>query len=200
MAFHLTFFNLNIKNIFYKIYARFNQGVCMLRFLSYFITIFVLFIGSAYAFNMPIAGIKIKPVESAAKYSELRCSDDDKAKIREIVETLSKHSYWDLYNNHRSRLEKIGEDVRPVHPLRFLGHIFSYPDLKSCMRAIFNDPIIKYNFMSNFAPRMDVETQKGTLIKYYEDFAKSLNLAPNTVKSYLDNKNWEGLVIFLMNS
>jgi hypothetical protein len=47
---------------------------------------------------------------------------------------------------------------------------------------------------------MDVELQKGSLIKMYEDFAKSINASPATLKSYIDNKNWDGFVRYLMNN
>lgn len=154
---------------------------------------------SSIVYNIVIGDvIHVTPPNTADSYNKLRFTDDDRTKTREIIETLAKYGYYDLLVHYRNRLEKIGEEVRPVHPLKFLGYVFSDPTLKKCMCDIFSDFMKRYNFMGGLSPRFEVENSKGTLKKFYVDFAKEVKVNPDAIKPYLDKKEWTGFMYYLI--
>ena len=63
---------------------------------------------------------------------------------------MGSNGYYSLLKNHKKRLNKIGDELRYLHPFKFLGYIFSNPDLKNHMATIFNDWLLKPNFLGDF--------------------------------------------------
>lgn len=153
-----------------------------------------------------LAGIiKIPPKEErTVSYIELPRTQEDEKKIEDLISTMGIHGKIDLLLNHEKRLRKIGEDLRYLHPLKFIGFIFSHKnskgelDLKKYMGAVFDDYFKRTNFVNDFAQTMDIYDLKNKLKIYINDFAKEINVPSDKISPFINEKDWEGLIKFLI--
>jgi hypothetical protein len=139
----------------------------------------------------------VKPPEFT--YAELPCSDEQKACIYEIISTMAEKSKLSLFIN-QSHLKGLGDQISDVHPLKFLSVIFSDPYLKSCMVVIWPDYFKRSEFLEGLGSSFDRETEKGKLYLHKVDFAKDLGVNPDRIQSYFDARDWENLVLYLIQS
>lgn len=154
-----------------------------------------------------VAGIiKIPPKEERTlSYNELPRTNEDEKKIEDLITTLGLHGKLDLLLNHEKRLRKIGDDLRYLHPLKFIGYIFSHKnangerDLKAYMKEVFDDYFKKTNFLKDFSQTMDIYDLKNKLTVYVNDFAKEVNVPADKIMPWINQKDWEGLLKFLTN-
>jgi len=148
-----------------------------------------------------LAGIiKIPPKEERTlSYTELPRTEEDEKKIIDLISTLGMHNKFILLLNHEKRLRKIGTEIRYLHPLKFLGFIFSNKTLKNHMAVIFDDYFKRTNFVKDFAQTMDIYDLKNKLTIYIEDFANEVNISADKIYPFINNKEWESLVKFLIN-
>lgn len=149
--------------------------------------------------------IKIPPIKVYKNYTDFTRTKEDEEKIAEIVTALGTRSYNDLMfgKDEKGRkikpyIEKIGEEVRPVNPMRFLGYIFSNSQTKECMKKLFNDFFIRWQFMEGLSPRLDLEVQKGTFQKFYRDFASEAHVSAEGIKPFIDKKDWKGMISYML--
>lgn len=153
-----------------------------------------------------LAGIiKIPPKdEKTYTYSELPRTLEDEKKIEDLISTLGTHGKIDLLLNHEKRLRKIGDELRYLHPLKFIGYIFSHKnsngelDLKKNMDSIFDDYFKRTNFVEGYSQNMDLYDLKNKLYVYLDDFAKEVNIPSTKLAPFLKEKDWEGLLKFLI--
>lgn len=138
-----------------------------------------------------------KPVE--AGYYDLICTDEDRANIHEIVSTVAEKSKVSLLFNQTYLREK-GAAVTHVHPLRFMGVIFSDPYLKTCMFYICNDYWKRSSFVGDLSSALSREADKNNLHIYLNDFAKEVGVPYESLKGFIDNRDWDNLVLFLIQS
>lgn len=138
-----------------------------------------------------------KPMETT--WAELICTEQDRANIHEIISTVAEKNKLSLLFQQNYLREK-GAQINHVHPLRFLGVIFSDPHLKTCMFYIWDDYFKRNSFMADLAAALTREADKGKLHPYLSDFAKEIRLPPEALKSYFDSREWENFVLFLIQS
>ena len=158
---------------------------------------------SLYFFNTKkLAGIiKIPPKQQNKSYADLPGSDPkDREKIIEIFKTMGSHGKVDLLLHYKSHLEKLGKEIEHVHPLKFLGTIFSNtnPDMRPYMDNIYNDYFKWKNFMDGFEPHMEHEYIKKNLYQHLDAFAKEINIPVEYIKPYIDKRDWKGFIKFLI--
>ncbi len=132
-------------------------------------------------------------------YQELPRTFEDEQKIDDLISTLGIHGKITLLLHHEKRLRKMGDELRYMHPFKFIGYIFSKPDLKEHMRAIFDDYFKRTNFVKDFAQTMDIYDLRNKLMPYLDDFANEVKIAVDKIKPFIDKKDWEGLLRFLIN-
>lgn len=144
--------------------------------------------------------IKIPPAAQVdPAYADIPCSDQQKAYIGELITAMGDQSWAGLFKN-RKHLEFIGAQISPVHPLKFLGIIFSNPSLKPKMAAIFDDFLKKGQLVDGLIPNLNREVDKGTLMKHLVPFAKEVGVNPEILKGYFESRDWEAMVRFLIQS
>ena len=132
------------------------------------------------------------------KYAEINCSNEDSSKIHEIINTMARHSKISLLIKHKSRLEKLGDEVTHVHPFKFLGVIFSDNSLKKNMKTIYEDYFKKSSFVGALVDRLDFEASKNNIYKYLDGFANEVKKDKKRIKQFVDKKKWNELVEFLV--
>jgi hypothetical protein len=142
--------------------------------------------------------IKIPPKPQEYTYAQVPCSNEDQAKIKELITTIGTHGKIDLLLHYKSHLEQLGDEVRPVHPLKFLDVIFSDPTLKNYMKDIYDDYFKWSNFINNIAEVLETESKKGTVQKYLPDFASNLHISPSTLQPFVDKRDWKNFVTYLI--
>ena len=53
--------------------------------------------------------------------------------------------------------------------------------------------------MDGLAPNLTKEADKGKLDQYLQDFCADVKAPIDHIKKYFQNRNWEGMVRYLMN-
>lgn len=130
-------------------------------------------------------------------YSLLAISDTEAEIIWKIIDTMANHNVIKLALKKKD-MEKKGRKINHVHPLRFLGTIFSNPYLRECMREV-RDSYFKWEgFLGGVKGRMEEEYSQNNLLLYVQGFSQSVKANPDQVRMYLQKKDWEGLCKYLV--
>ncbi len=131
-------------------------------------------------------------------FLKLPLKDSEKKIIASIVETLADNNVFQLALKE-TEMNQRGDKINHVHPLRFLGVAFSDPKLKSCMQEIKKNYFKWNGFIGGLSKRIDEEYNRDNLLRYVPGFSSYVNVDPEQVKRYISNRDWDGLVRFLMN-
>jgi hypothetical protein len=158
-------------------------------------------LSSFFLCSIPQGGIiKFPPKEDHQVYAQLPLSDEDREKIIDLITTIGTKGKIDLLLNHKSRLEKLGDEIdAKVHPLKFLAVIFSNPQLKSTMASIRGDYFKWSNFLSGFSKKLNFEYKKGKIQKFLNDFSLEVNASSDELRQLFEKKDWEGFLDYLIN-
>jgi hypothetical protein len=132
-------------------------------------------------------------------YKDLVCTEEDKEHIAEIITTMAAKSKFQLLFS-QAHLKDLGAQINHVHPLKFISTIFSQERLKECMDSIHDDGFKWGGLMDGLGPSLTRESIKGKLDGYIADFAAEVKVDPAHIKVYFQNRDWENLVRFLMQS
>ena len=132
-------------------------------------------------------------------YKDLVCTEQDKANIVEIISVIADNSKFSLLlkQNH---LKNLGSQVNHVHPLKFLSVALSSEYLKSCLIQIFDDYFKRNGFMDGLGPSLTREAEKGKLETYLPAFSQDVGVPVDMMLPYIQARDWEGLVRYLMHS
>ena len=130
-------------------------------------------------------------------YETLSISMDEKQKIGKILITMAENSVFKLLFE-KKRLERLGHDIRNVHPIRFLGTVFSDPRLVHCMHRIRSSGFKWDGFINGFSERFMEELLSNNVNQYIPGLSESLGLKTQDLQYYVDRKDFEGLIIFMM--
>lgn len=138
-----------------------------------------------------------KAAETQNAYEKLPISPVEKQKIGNILITMAENNVFQLLFE-KKRLEKLGRDINHVHPIRFLGAVFSDPNLVNCMYEIRRSGFKWDGFIDGFSQRFKEELRNKNIEAYIPGFAASLGLEEKKVMSYVKSVDFEGLVLHLM--
>ncbi len=133
-------------------------------------------------------------------YALIPIKEEQAQIIYDIIETVAKNNVLQL-GLKKSELEKKRKKIDDVHPLRFLGTIFSNPYLRQrCMPKI-QDSIFKWRaFLGGLSGTMDREYDRNNLMSHIPGFCKVVKADEESVRHYLQKKEWEKLVKYLIKS
>lgn len=151
---------------------------------------------------LPLAGfIKIKPDRNKNKsFKQLKCTEKDKENITYIITSMGENSKFALLGN-KAELDKRGDEILDVHPLKFLSVVFQDEYLKKvCIPNILDDYFKRTNFIKRLGANMTLETQKGTVQKYLKDFMKEIHLTLShfdALMEFVEERDWRGFVTYL---
>lgn len=130
-------------------------------------------------------------------YERIPATAEDRQKISTILITMAENSVFQLLFE-RKFLERLGQEVHHVHPIRFLGTIFSDPHLVQCMFVIRTSGFKWGGFMDGITERLKGEIKAGNVNLYIPGFAQELGLRAEDIQAYINQRDIEGLVLFLM--
>ncbi|MBF8262350.1 MAG: hypothetical protein HW387_15 [Parachlamydiales bacterium] len=138
-----------------------------------------------------------KPPAGAVTFNDLECTVDDIQKISEIISKMGEKSKLYLLA-HESYLRKIGDEVRHVHPLKFLSVALSNPYLKSCMVKFRDDYFKWHNFIIDLQDALNAHSSQGNVSKYLNDFAKTVGVAPEAIQKHVDKREWVEMIDYIL--
>lgn len=133
-------------------------------------------------------------------FYHLPLDHSDMCNIRDLLNKLSSKGVPSLLKNAKS-LYSLGGKIERVHPVRFIGYIASHHDLRHKLRII-SETSFKWNsFVKGFGKRASLEVNHGNFYQYLPGFYHSLSHLPvdrNVVDELLHNRNWSGLLHYLI--
>ena len=94
-------------------------------------------------------------------YQELPISESDKRAITKLITTMAEKNVVQLGFKKKS-LEKLGDQIYHVHPMRFFGYVFSEPDLLYGMYEIKKSYFKWENFIDGMSKKC-ARKQKRTI-------------------------------------
>lgn len=141
--------------------------------------------------------IKFPKDEKSPAYSELICTEQDKAAIYEIITLMADNGKISLLFK-KGYIESLGKEIQHVHPLKFLSTIVTHPHLTECLFEIFDDFFKRNGFMEGLGTRLSKEAEKGKLGQYIGDFADEVRVPKERLMKYFRNHDWEGLARFFI--
>src|SRR5579872_4201772 len=114
------------------------------------------------------------------QYADLYCRDEDREIIGTIIRTAEKGNIDLLWK--RKALDALGEKIMPVHPYKFLSAILLDPDLKTCLKNIFNEffPFKKNGFLGGVKKGM--EREYANLDTYVNEFATEMGTTAQKIR------------------
>lgn len=132
-------------------------------------------------------------------------SKGDKDDIKLILTTMAKYASNDptkLFRLWRKEkdLKQAGDRIEKIHPLRFLSHVFTNEELKAAMAAVRKCSIVWKKYYEGFNESMEIENKNENLTPYITDFATFLSINSASVTNIVGNKDWAGLIDYLIES
>ncbi len=132
-------------------------------------------------------------------YKRLPINNEEKKLISDIVNTLASYNVVELLFK-KGELQSKGEKIQHVHPMRFMGYVFSDPKLSSNMQKISSSYFKWSGFVDGFAQRIEQEHQRNNLSKHVPGFIKEIHVDTDQVNYYIQKREWEELLLYLIKS
>ena len=136
-------------------------------------------------------------------FYQLRLTAEDQVHISKMVKNLGELSWFRLLKK-KHEMEKLGDQILAVHPLRFIGYILSTPSLKKQLPKICHEYLKRKSFFEGhgrrigFNKRMSQEDANHHLTPYIAGFAHQVGVSEASLLDFFNRKDWEGLVRYLL--
>jgi hypothetical protein len=135
--------------------------------------------------------------DTAKSFYQLPLNEKERRLIRAIISTMAEKNVIELVFEKHS-LEKKGDKIRKVHPLRFIGYIISNSDLRNNLRIIKKSSFKWDAFVSGFAKRMREELSNDNVYCHVPGFANQVSFSQENINHYIRKKDFEGLIKSLL--
>lgn len=135
--------------------------------------------------------------EDGDPFLSLPLTDVEQKTIAFIIQNMADKNIFELALEKR-KMEEKGKQINHVHPLRFIGCIFSDYELTKALKKVRKSTFKWDAFVDGFVKRMKEEHSKNNLLPYITGFAKEVNVLEEKVLYYIQEKNWKGLIDYLM--
>lgn len=131
--------------------------------------------------------------EQTEPFFSLALSAEDKKNIRKLLVAMSDKGPIQLFLE-KDAMDTLGDRIRPVHPLRFIGFILADPYLARCLTRIASD-LIKWSYFStSYAESMQQAAMSDDLLLYAPGLAELLHADLAEVEQFLLTENYVGLL------
>lgn len=130
-------------------------------------------------------------------YNQIPVTETEEKLVWELIDKLGNKSLPGLLFV-KSRMDKIKEKIQHIHPLRFLGTIFSDPYLKKCMAKAFTKGAVKSRFLAELGDNFFKEFGTNNVYPLVPGFCKKVGADADEVNNFIQAGQWEALVEYLM--
>jgi len=118
----------------------------------------------------------------------------EKSDIRYIVTTLSDHPTPKLLF-YKNALDSAGDRINHVHPLVFLGFVFSDDDLKVKIRNIKSKSWVWKTFMGGLKTSLNEEYHRNNLLpEHYEKFTEIIGIEMRKLEQWTSKARWDEML------
>lgn len=154
------------------------------------------------------AGLGKEPIDQQASpadlaalaaYDALQITGEEKQIIGKILTTMAESNVVSLWFQ-RKELESMGQQIHHIHPIRFLGTVFSNQRLVNALHYIRQNKFKWDGFIEGFSERFKQEAILNNIHPYISGLANHINVNAEDIRKYCDKRNYEGLIIFLINA
>lgn len=122
-------------------------------------------------------------------------TQEDEKNISFIIKTLSGKSLVSLYF-YQDQLEEIGEKTRPIHPLLYLGYVYSSPELQKAIPSI--SKFAWKRFVKDFSKSLERAKQGDAITEEsIKAFAQETGRPVEALQPYIEASDWKGLFQYL---
>ncbi len=149
----------------------------------------------------------IEVTQSDPFVKNLTLKDSDRHTIASIIETVA-YTNPLLLLPKQGEMKKKGDKINAVHPLRFLGVVFTDHELIKALKKIKENGFKWDGFLTGklsgrdgIAQRLDEEYNSNNFMEYVPGFCRHLGLnteQEDHVKKHCNKKDWGGLILYLM--
>ena len=144
---------------------------------------------------------KRKPKAKGPSYKDLEITKKERETIQYITRVVATTPGPKLWGK-KKELTDLGETLGNVHPLKFLEAIFATEEMKEMVRTIFTGSFSwakRGQYMKGIQGGLDAKAKMNDLEPYLDDFAKAIGVKKEEIAPFFENRDWEGLVRYLMN-
>ncbi len=152
------------------------------------------------SFSMPVQvvryqrGANVPDSNDGPREYYVEVTPQEKKEITYIVTTLADKSHAKLLLTQGS-LERAGNRVGHVHPLRFMLCIFTDEKLKVGIHNMRKKPFVWDNFISSMGESFQSESLRNNITPdMVRDFAKRLQINPDYLFHHVQQQNWNAFV------
>lgn len=111
-----------------------------------------------------------------------------------ILRSLSNYSLIRIAAN-RSSIEKAGDRLDHIHPLRFLITVFTDEELKVYIRNMYDRSLVWKEFMHWVNDTFSREADSNNLsFEYLQDISLHTKVDPNILLPYVQKRQWSDLI------
>lgn len=142
---------------------------------------------------------KIVLVEGTDAFSQLPVTEEEQRRLRQVIQTVANNNPFQLGLKF-SELSKEEAALEHVHPLRALAVFVTDPYTKQCLVKIVKSYFKGSNFINKTSERLRQEGNRSNLLPYVPGFCQAIKANPDQVRAYIHNKDYEGLVKYLIKS
>ena len=135
--------------------------------------------------------------QGSQDFYSLTLTQEDGQNIHYIIKSMAK-SGWLALLKKKSELERCGDSIRHVHPLRFLGFIFSDPQRKHYIHMVKKSTIKWSQFKGGLFPNLKKEYDRGQLFPFLSSFAKAVGVDKQLLAHYIQREDWDGFLNALL--
>lgn len=127
----------------------------------------------------------------------LPLTDEEQSALRTLIQEVGEKGYWELLTE-ADKIEKRGDELRHIHPLRSLAAMFSDPYTKKCIAAIMNATFKRPRFVKDYSQRLNHAADRDKLMPYVQGFSVAVKANPEQVRIYIEGRQWEALIKYLL--
>ncbi len=149
-----------------------------------------------FCVDFSLAGISVIQASATANPRNFNApvSPQEKSDIRHIVTTLAKSSLVSLMRQ-KGDLERTGNRINHVHPLRFLMTVFTDEELKVGIRNIRPRGWVWSDFIKGLRESLSEEAGRGNITnEQVQAFAAAVGVNPAQILPYIQSYQWDALV------
>ena len=124
-------------------------------------------------------------------------NNQEKELVRELISSMGNKNDLQLLFKKR-HLEKIGDRIRHIPPLVFLGFILSEEPLKSCLKKIKRSPFKWRPFVKGFGDNMEKEMRANRLFCDLKTFASFAKVSSSQLELFARRSEWEAFIKYVL--
>ncbi len=136
-------------------------------------------------------------IQSNRPFHDLRLTPQDCQNISMLIKSMADLDFWTLLKKAK-KIKKLGKQIEPVHPLRFLGWIFSNDELKRRIPKIKKSYFKWKEFIRGLFARLEIEASRGNMIPFIPGFAELVGCSQVVIEEKIINSDWAGMLHELM--